>query len=58
MNELYMFLDGLSPSIMKNIFQVNTNNPYSLRSRNELYCRHSKTVKHGTEIISYLAPKI
>ena len=43
---------------MKNIFQVNTNNPYSLRSRNELYCRNPKTVKYGTETISYLAPRI
>ena len=38
-------------------FQVNRNNPYSLRSRNELYCRNRKTVKYGTETISYLAPK-
>ena len=44
--------------IMKNIFQVNTNNPYSVRSRNELYCRNPKTVKHGTEKYGYLAPKI
>ena len=43
---------------MKNIFQVNTNNPYSVRSRNELYCRNPKTVKHGTEKYGYLAPKI
>ena len=43
---------------MKNIFQVNTNNPCSLRSRNELYCRNPKRVKYGTETISYLATKI
>ena len=43
---------------MKNIFQVNTNNPYSLRSRNDFYCRNPKIVKYGTETISYLAPKI
>ena len=43
---------------MKNIFQVNTNNPCSLRSRNELYSRNPKTVKYGTDTISYLAPKI
>ena len=40
-----IYLDGLSPSIIKNIFQVNTNNQYNLRSRNELYCRNPKTVK-------------
>ena len=56
--EIYKFFHGLSPSIMKSIFQVNTNNPYSLRSRNELYCRNRKIIKYGTEIISHLAPKI
>ena len=56
--EIYKFLHGLSPSIMKNIFHVNTNNPYSLRPRNELYCRNPNTVKYRTETISYLAPKI
>ena len=43
---------------MKNIFQVNTNNPYSRRSRSELYCRNLKTVKYGTETIYCLTPKI
>ena len=43
---------------MKNIFQVNTNNPYSLSSRNELYCGNPRTVKYGAETIPYLAPKI
>ena len=56
--EIYKFFHGLSPSIMKNIFQVNTNNAYSLRSLNELYCRNPKTAKYGTETISYLAQKI
>ena len=32
--EKYKFFHGLSPDITKNIFQVNTNNPYRLRSRN------------------------
>ena len=53
--ELYKFLHGLSPSIMENF---NTNIPYNLRSRSELYSRNPKTVKCGTETISYLAPKI
>ena len=50
--EIYKFFHDLSPSIMKNIVQVNTNNPHSLRSRNQLYCRNPKTVKYGTEIMS------
>ena len=52
--EIYRFFDGLSPSIMKNIFQ---NDIYSLRWRNELYFRNRKAVKCGTETISYLVPK-
>ena len=51
--ETYKFFHGVSLSVMKNIFQVKTNNPYSLRSRNELYCRNPKTVKYGTETIFY-----
>ena len=49
---IYKFFFGLSASIMKNIVQVNTNDPHSLRSRNQLYCRIPKTVKYGTEIMS------
>ena len=30
----------------------------SKSSRSELYCRNPKTVKYGTETLSYLAPKI
>ena len=52
------FFHGFSPSIMKDVFRLNTNIPYSLRSRSELYSRNSKTVKYGTEIISYFAPKV
>ena len=55
--EIYKLFHGLSPSIMKNVFHFNKNIPY-LRSRNELYSRNPKTVKYGTETISYLAPNI
>ena len=41
---------------MKNVFHFNTNIPYNLEL--ELYSRNPKTVKYGTENISYLAPKI
>ena len=56
--ELYKSFHGLSPSIMKNICHLNANIPHNLRSRCELYRRNPKTVKYGTETISYLAPKI
>ena len=50
--ELHKFFHGLSPSIMKGVFHFNTNIPYNLRSRSELYSRNPKTVKYGTETIS------
>ena len=43
---------------MKNVFHLNKNIPYNLRLRSEFYGRNPKTVKYGTETISYLAPKI
>ena len=49
--ELYKFFHGLSPSIMKNVFHFNTNIPYNLSSRSELYSRNPKTVKYETNYI-------
>ena len=49
--ELYNFSHGLSPSIMKNVFHFNTNIPYNLSSRSELYSRNPKTVKYETNYI-------
>ena len=43
---------------MTNAFHLNTNTPYNLKSRGELYCSNPKTVNYGTETISYLVPKI
>ena len=43
---------------MKNVFHLNTNIPYNIRSRSELYCRNPKTVKYGTKTISHLTPEI
>ena len=53
-----LVLSWSSPSIIKNVFYLNTNIPYNLRSRIELHCRNSKTVKYGTETISYFPPTI
>ena len=53
--EVYKFFHGLSSSIMKNVFHLNTNFPYNLRLCSERYCRNPKTIKYGTETISYLA---
>ena len=55
--EIYKFFNGLSPDIMSNIFKTKSVS-YNLRSLNELYSRNPKSVRYGTESISYLAPKI
>ena len=56
--EIYKFVNGLSPEIMNSVFHLTENNRYSLRNVYELYSRNPRTVKYGTETISYLAPKI
>ena len=56
--EIFKFLNGISPPIMNEVFQVRQSAPYSLRDKNELYSRNPKTVTGGTESILFLAPKI
>ena len=56
--EIYKYLHGLSPAILSEVFKVNETIPYDLRMRNELYARNPKTVRYGTETISFLSPKI
>ena len=48
---------GLSPIVFGEVFKVNETIPYDLRMRKDLYARNPKTVRHGTEIISFLSPK-
>ena len=55
---IYKYLHGLSPAILNEVVNVNKTIPYDLRMRNELYARNPKTVRYGTEIISFLSPKI
>ena len=56
--EIYKFVNGLSPEKMNSVFNLKENNRYNLRNVYELYSRNPRTVKYGTESISYLAPKI
>ena len=56
--EIYKFLNGLSPSFLNNVFHKNISNSYDLRNHKELYSRNPKTVRYGTETVSYIAPKI
>ena len=54
----YSSFIGLSPQIMTEVFQIKSPAPYYLRDKNELYSRNPKTVKYGTESVSFMAPKI
>ena len=56
--EIYKYLHGLSPAILSEVFKVNETIPYDLRMCNELHARNPKTVRYGTETISFLSPKI
>ena len=56
--EIYKFVNGISPEIMNSVFNLKENNRYSLKNVYELYIRNPRTVKYGTETISYLAPKV
>ena len=52
-SELYKFLHGLYPSIMKNVFHLNKDTPCNNNSRCELYSRNPNAVKYRTETIFY-----
>ena len=54
--EIYKFHHGISPAIMGSIIKVNRLPTYNLRTRHELFTRNPKTVRYGTETISFLAP--
>ena len=56
--EIYRFLNGLSPSILNNVFHENMSNSDDIRNHEELYSRNPKTVRYGTETVLYIAPKI
>ena len=56
--EIFKFLNGLSPKVMHEVFQVKLLAPYHPRDKNELYSRNPKTVTYGTESVSFKAPEI
>ena len=56
--ESYKFLNGLSPIFLNNVFHKNISNSYEVQNHEELYSRNPKTVRYGTETVSYMAPKI
>ena len=44
--------------MLSEVFKVNETKPNDLRIRNELYATNPKTVRYGTETVSFLSPKI
>ena len=56
--EIHQYLHGLSPTILNKVFKFNETMPYGLRMHNESYARNLKTVRYGTETISFLSPKV
>ena len=56
--EIYKYLHGLSPAILSEVFKVSETIPYDLTIRNKLYARNSRTVRYGTETMSFLSPKL
>ena len=55
--EIYKFQAGLTPPIMSDLF-VTRENIYNLRNFQELEYSLKRTVKFGTETISYRGPQI
>ena len=56
--QIFKLLNGLSPQIMKDVFQVKSPAPYYLRDKNELYSRNPKTEAYESESVSFMALKI
>ena len=55
--KIYKFLNGLSPPIMNGAFMIR-NNKYNLRNFQCLYSTNKRTVKYGTETVTYRGPQI
>ena len=57
LNEVYKFLNGLSPPIMNEVFQTN-DCPYDLRNPRILASKHKSTIKYGITTIAFSGPQI
>ena len=55
--EVYKSINGLSSVIMRGIFDAR-NTPYNIRSSSILCTRNVKTVKYGSDSLSFRGPKI
>ena len=52
--EIYNFFNGVSHVFLNNVFRKNGSNSYDLRNYKELYSRNPRTVRCGTETVSYI----
>ena len=57
LNEVHKFLNGLSPPIMKEMFQTN-DCPYDLRNPRILASKHKSTIKYGINTIAFRGSQI
>ena len=57
LTEVYKNLNGLSPSIMLDLFTTREN-IYNLRNFRDLYCEKKKTIRYGTETVTYKAAQL
>ena len=55
--EMYKILNGLSPDIMQDIFEIKRNY-YNTSNAPTFSSRNIKTVRYGLQTISYMAPNI
>ena len=55
--EVYMNLNGLSPPITSVLFTIR-DNIYNLRNFRELYCEKKKTIRYGTETVTFKATQL
>ena len=55
--EIFKFKNNMSPTIMNRVFSATTHT-YNLRNDTKLRTFNVKTVKYGTETISFRGPKI
>ena len=55
--EVYKNLNGLSPPIMLDLFTIR-DNIYNLRNFRELYCEKKKTIRYGTETVTFKAAQL
>ena len=55
MTEVYKILNGISPPIKNSLFQFRCNT-INIRNSQEIYTKNRRTVRYGTETVTYRAP--